>query len=407
MTSNQNIVSEWSGFRGRGSLLDVVNELKRQTESRKDFVVDSRDLKVVPDLDAAPGTLRLVAATDSVRDFLPREGHRLLPQALVQFAGKAGPGLGARELKKLAAANPNRTAEFLTGLAHDDPHRRLVRCLDDHVRAFLSDRYRVIDNLDLATWALQGLKDVGGQVLEASVTDRHLRIKMVSTEVWDRVERERTGGDSRQWYAGGLGNQQFLSRVSARSVEQLPLQGGQDTVWPIVNVTNSETGHGGYGASVGILQGICFNLATVEDRLVNVHLGSRLETGILSTETVQAEARAIMLKLRDTIQSGFDQDAFRRLVDTIRDAAAREIHSPSQATDLLVKASDALVDDDIDNLLGHFRAEPGVPSVYSLGQAVSRYAQDTDDADKADGLEALAGAVLRGDHNKALAKVTV
>lgn len=397
--------SEYSAFRGRGSLKAVVDELQRQVDSRVDFVADNRDMVLIPDFDKAPGTMILKPKADSLRDFLPETGVHVLPQALMQLGSKAGPGIGARELKKLAEANPRRTADFLTGLMHDDPKRRLVRCLDGSCRAFLSDRYRVIDNLDLAKWSLGALKESGnGSVLEASLTDRHLRIKMVATEVWDAVERTRTADPSAKWYAGGLGNQEYLSKVAARSTGDLPMQGGPDTCWPIVTVYNSETGHGGYGASIGILMAICFNLATVEERMANVHLGARLETGIYSRETVQAEAHSIMLKLRDTIRAGFDQQHFRALVDQIRDAAGKVIRAPQMACQNLVKASDAIGEQDLDGILAHFLREPGEPSVFNLGQAVARFAQDTEDADKADGLEALAGAILKGELTPALGK---
>jgi hypothetical protein len=43
-------------------------------------------------------------------------------------------------------------------------------------------------------------------------------------------------------------------------------------------------------------------------------------------------------------------------------------------------------------------------TVHGLGQAISRYAQDTGDPARAEDLEELAGAVLVGQHSKALAE---
>lgn len=408
------IVSEYSRspFRGRGSLTQVVHELRRQAEAKCDFVADTRDMEfgVNP-----RGGLVLMPRDDNLRDFLPRAGIPLLDQAIQQVAVKApipaqgddkrNAGIPLKFFKSSLRKHPRRTTDYLNGVMHDDSRRRLVRCLDDRVRAFVSDQYRVIDTLDVAKQALAILKDLDGKVIEASVTDSHVRLKLVATDIWQQIENTRTTEDG--WYASGLGNPDMLRRVSAQSRDDLrPLtdkmrdQGGPDTVWPVATISNSETGHGGLSFRGGLLKAVCFNLATVEEVLRAVHLGSRLEAGIYTRETVESESETIFLKMRDNLGTWFTAEKFADVCQKMAGTAMTRIEKPSAAVGLIVKACDALVDDDTDSILDYFMAENR--TVHGLGQAISRLAQDTEDASRAETLEDLAGEMLMGKHTGSL-----
>lgn len=396
--------AEMSRFRGRGSLQDVVTELQRQIEARVDFVADTRDMRIAV---GEKGDLRLAPSNGNLADFLPKDGVSILDQALNQFGQKApvSGGIPVKFLRHAAKEHPVRTADFLTGIMHDSPDRRLVRLLDGQCRAFLSDSYKVIDNYDVAKVALETCQRVGGRVLEASITDGGMRLKMISPEIWDVIERVRTELPSQVWYAGGLGSQEYLSKVSANTRGDLPMRGGAETVWPIATVGNSETGHGRFFLRAGILQAICFNLATVEDTFSHVHLGSQMEVGLFTRSTMEKEADLIYCQFRDAFTVMFTQDSFKALVARVKDSANTEIQSPSKAIELTVKASDVLSDEDVSTLVDYFTQEPG-NSLYSLGQAVARFAQDLD-ADKAGDVEELAGEILTGKHTSKLQSALV
>ena len=81
------IAAEYSGFRGRGSLADVVEELSRQVEASADFVADTRDMTF--GRDTRTGGLTLRAANKNLWDFVPEAGLPFLDQSLVQVANKA------------------------------------------------------------------------------------------------------------------------------------------------------------------------------------------------------------------------------------------------------------------------------------------------------------------------------
>lgn len=412
------IVAEYSSFRGRGSLAQVVAELQRQVDQSTDFVADTRDMEWTL---TARGDLALKPSNENLRDFLPREGMPLLDQALCQVAGKApipvwrseagdkapNSGIPVRFFRSALRKHPQRTLEFLNGVMHDESNRRLVRCLDGKVRAFLSDQYREISTLGVAKQVLQVMRTLDGKVLEASVTDTHIRIKVIATSIWDRIESVRTGGDSAGWYAGGLGSQDMLRRVAARSWDDLrPLtdrmnsQGGSATVWPSATIENSPTGHGGLNFRGGILHGVCFNLATVEQIMREVHLGQRLQSGVVyQRDTVEAEAEAIYLKMRDNLASWFNPERFSEICAQARGTLTQEVRKPTAALQALAEV-DLLTDTEMGEVLAYFCGQEH-QSVYGVGQAIARYAQDAD-ADRSEYLEGLAGEVCLGKRSKAI-----
>lgn len=396
--TNNDTVSEFSSFRGRGSIAQIVQELRRQIDARFDFVVDTRDLAVRVD----DSKLKLFG-TPSSADYIPRAGIPLGRTALRQLGERATPSIPLQFLERAIEEAPGRIADFITGVMHDHSERRLVRVLDNQVRAVLGSTYRCIDNLDVAQSVLTAATESNARLLEATLSDDAMRIKLLNPSIVEEIERVRSGGDGGGWYAGGLGSPEFLNRVRAHSRGDLPTlpNSGPNSVLPIVTVGNSETGKGSFNARVGILQAICFNLATVETKLTQVHLGGRLETGVFTRETIEAEADLILRKGRDVMRTAFDPARFRELVEAMRETAGQKIHRPIQAVEAAIKIG-KLGEGSLDALVSALMGEPGGASVYNVGQAVARVAQDLPDGDQAEEWEAFAGEILTGKHSRHL-----
>lgn len=380
-------VSEFAAWTGRGRLDQLVAELERQKDARIDFVADTRSLAVA----ARDGELSLVPTEPHAMEWLPQQGLPIQDLALEQMGSKVVPPVPGRFMKELAHERPVRAAELLNGLMQDAPGRRFIRCLDGRVRAVLSDRYRVLDHYDIAFAALDAVRAAGGEVIEASLSDTRMKLKFTTRSIWDAIDERRTG-DPGSWYSGGLGNQEHLRRVSAQVGGDLP--GGPGTVHPLVTVSNSETGHGGFGVRIGLLRAICFNLATVEDVVAKVHLGDRLAVGIFTEETVSQESKLIYLKARDAIRSAFHPEPFARMVAIARQAQDDAVTSPHSAVQNVAKAV-GLCEDERNALLEYFLREYDATR-YGMAQAIARLAQDESDPDQAGALEDLAGTILRG-----------
>ena len=383
--------SHGSPWKGRGKLSDLVAELDRQKASKIDFVADQRDLSVFGTTD---GKILLDAKTAQVGEWLTKVTP-FTPHALRQFGQRISPPVDG---KFMLAASEERSAAWASYLSHcmeNTSKRQLWRLLDGNVRAVLSDQFRIIDNFDVAFSALNAVRDNGGEVIECTLSETGLmRLKFTTRDVFDTLEATKNDGNAG---AGGLGNQEHLSRVSARHSHDMP--GGPNTVHPLVTIGNSETGGGCYYTRSGILQSCCYNLATVETVVQKVHLGSKLESGIFSAETVETENKAIMLKARDAINAAFDVRTFKKIVDKVRGSTSNEIEAPTSAVDNVVKNTD-ISPDQRDSLLQYFVKDYN-QTQYGLAQAVGRLAQDQDDPEKANDMEDIAGKLMTSD---ALAK---
>lgn len=386
------------GWRGRGSLQPMVDELQRQRDSRIDFTCDARQLGVELRELPVPGKKGetcfapfLLTEDRQVGEWLTQPTF-LLRQAQQQMLAKLNPpdrGVPWQFGERLMQERPEEFVELVNALFAKCPKRRFIRTLDDHVRSVLSANYRVIDNFDMAYTALDVVQKNGGQVFEAALSDSHMRLKFTDKTVWDVIEttrRQPSGG----WYAGGLGNQEYLSKVAASSWGDLP--GGEGTVYPCVTISNSETGHGQFEVRLGILEGICFNLATVETIAHRVHLGATMDTGLYTAETLNADSKAILLKARDAVAAAFKQDRWSKIVARVKNAQDVKVEAPNAAADNVIKQLE-LPESRKDELLKHFLGND--QTAWGMSQAVSRLAQDTDDPELADALEWGAGKVIK------------
>ena len=394
----QNVKAEMSQSRwsGRGRLDDLVNELKRQASARFDFCVDARAIRVAKSPvyqsffgDHTPYIL--LPIDSSASDYMPMDGYPLKKEALFQLARSANPSIPTKFIEGLTTEYPSIAIDLMNDLLHANANRHFIRILDNEVRAFLSDKYRVIDHFGIAMACLSAAQNSGGDIVECTLTDRKMRIKFTSRKIYDALNLKRTG-DKGSWYAGGLGNQEWLSKVAAKSTGELP--GGPGTVHPLITVSNSETGFGGFNVRFGILMAICYNLATVEQVAQNIHLGARIELGVYSPETVSAESKAILLKAGDAVKAAFNEVTFRRICNKLKDAQEREIEEPTDAVENIVNIC-KLSDEDEKKILEYFLRDYD-QTHFGLGQAVARRAQDIENADKASQFEQIAGNIMTG-----------
>jgi hypothetical protein len=374
----------WSG---RGTLDQLVAELDRQKKSKVDFVADTRSVRI----EERDGGLFLVPTDTRAENwFESKKGYLIKVIALEQIGEKCLPNVPTRFVREMAEKRPTRLAVLLNGLMEDEPGRRLIRVLDGQVRAFLSDRYRMIDHYDIAYASLDAVRASGGEVIEASLDDKKMRLKFTSRQIFDAINLNRQG-DKSTWYAGGLGSAEYLQKVHAHTGGNLP--GGPGTVHPLATISNSETGHGGYNVRVGLLQAICFNLATVEDVVGEVHLGSKLSLGVFSDATLNVESKAIFMKVRDVVRAAFTQETFKKMVEVAKSAHDKEIKAPTSAIENIAKEA-SISDEAKDSLLRYFIRDYEMTN-YGLAQAVARLAQDVTDTERAADLEDVAGKILR------------
>jgi len=277
------------------SLQELAAKIESNRDAKHDFTADTRQLEVGV-IEHRPTLLA------------QGQAYPLMPVALRQLA--AYTGVPSQYLDRMLERAPQLAAENLNEWLHLDPSRRLVRTMRGNARALLSDRYQRIENEEIAETVLPILADVPGiEVVSTEVTDRRLYIQAVTS----RIQGEVKVGD--------------------------PVQAG-------VLISNSEVGLGSVSISALIWRLICLNGAKMPDGNLRArHVGRRIGededlNAIYRDDTRQADDRAVLLKVRDTVQAALSEAHFNRRIDAMRqlaDPAARITKSPEKAIEVLAK----------------------------------------------------------------------
>jgi len=172
--------------------MELAQELQRQQESKKDFLVDSPALRVEPEListredGTSTWTQKLILGKNGSSETMGINelGHKQLSSRL---------GIPRGYYDRLRSNYPELLAQNINQIAHHEPQKMLVRSLNQNARAFLSDRYRTIDNYDLMVAilpVLTGASQVGTELIvdSSEVTERRMYIKVLFPKVQGEIK---------------------------------------------------------------------------------------------------------------------------------------------------------------------------------------------------------------------------
>jgi hypothetical protein len=161
------------------SLQEVLVELQRQQSAKRDYVSPAATLNLLPDGRTLEMGERHFTATDLF--------HRQVGAAL---------SIPAKYYDAMRREKPALLAENVNAWLGDRDQSYMIRAMeypDEHptARAFLSDRYRRIDNLEVAEAVLPLFAGQAGlEICSTEVTDSRLYIKVVN----HRLEMACVGG---------------------------------------------------------------------------------------------------------------------------------------------------------------------------------------------------------------------
>ncbi len=331
------------------SLQDMAKELDRQQNAKRDLLVDSKAIAMdIVDDRPALKLLRQVepAGILGVNDIAHRQigGHLKIPATYYDRMRNENP--------ELLAYNVNRWLE-------QDNSRHMLRTLDGTARAFLSARYRRIDNFEVASAVLPIIRDMtDARVESCQLTDSNMYIKVVNPRITAEVKK----GDIVQ--AGIL-------------------------------VKNSETGQGSVNVTPLIFRLVCLNGMVAQDGGIRkYHIGRVNESygdgnlDIFRDETIQADDKAFLMKLEDAVRAAVDQAQFAKIVDKMREATEAKLEAATVPKVIELTAKEYSINDDEGRgILGHL-INGGDLSLYGLANAVTRHAQDVESYDRSTELEA-------------------
>ena len=337
------------------TLVELAEELARQNNAKKDYLLDTRNM--VMDADFNGAMLTMHDEQNSMDTIL----------GINDIAhGQIGTELGIPKAyyEKMRRENPQLLAENVNTWFMQEPKVRMVRTLDGNARAFLSDRYRRIDNYDIANQVIPMLQDQNVKFESNEVTDSRLYIKVVN----ERLTREVKPGDY--------------------------VQSG-------VMITNSEVGLGRV-----TIQPLLYRLVCTNGMVVNAakgstsrrHVGKRLTANdgyvLYANDTLLADDHALLLKIRDTIQAALDEVHFTSLIDQMKSATAVPItttHIPEMVQ--LAAPTFGFSKHEGEGILDHL-IRGGDLSLYGFSNAVTRYAQDVTSYDRSTELEEIGYNIL-------------
>jgi len=327
------------------NLQDLARELDRQREAKRDFIVTS-DAMMLEDS----------AELFSLHRPLPSGMREVTPYSMTElFHRQLGASLGipAKYYDKMRGEYPELRAQNVNGWFRQAPSKHTIRTLDGTARAFLSDRYRRIDNYAIAKATLPVIGEMpDAQVISCEITETRMYIKVVNP----RLEAEVQTGDI--------------------------VQAG-------IIISNSEVGLGSVSVMPLAYRLVCLNGMIVNDLgQRKYHAGRELEESweLYSDETLQAEDNAFMLKLADIVRAAVDEARFTSVVDKLREAVdIRITASVPQVVELTAKQY-GLTQSEGNDVLQHL-ISGGDLSRYGLSNAVTRASQDVQDYDRATALE--------------------
>ena len=246
----------------------------------------------------------------------------------------------------------------------EKPEKRFVRTLHGNVRAFLSDRYQRIDNLEIALKALQVLnenKDFTTGSLE--VTENHLYIKVISERFTDEIAK----GDAVQ--AGFV-------------------------------VSNSEVGLGCVKIEPLIYRLVCTNGMILPDRMhKKYHVGQRQSfeddyaIEMFRAETIETSNKAYLMKVEDILRGALNERIFRDTVAKMRKANEVTIDVDPVETVKALGENMLLTEAERIKISANYMNDENFTQ-YGLANAVTKTANTTADYERATELERMGGYVL-------------
>jgi hypothetical protein len=245
-------------------------------------------------------------------------------------------------------------------------NQRLVRTFTgagdpSRVRAWLSDRFRVLDNLPFLESVLTAVEEVTDgkfTVAQGKVTDSRAYFRLLTP------------------------------RQEAAQVGEVVQQG--------IAISNSEVGDGKVKVQPFAVVLSCSNGMVSTRDYGQVHLGGELDAGILSRETIEARARAVWGEARDFVRAALSPEHLLDFTRRIDVKAQAPIVQPARLAVANVVREFGLGKGAGNSLLDRYLRDSGTngETQWGMVQAVTFDAHERDDFQDQVELEEIGGKLL-------------
>jgi hypothetical protein len=329
------------------TIVELAQELLDQQESKRDFHANTKSLTMVPS-----GKFQL--DTNTGTEVMPATNY-----AHAQMASKLS--IPKVYYDRMLNQSPNLLADNVNHwLDKRQEETGLIRTLRGQMRAFLSSRYRIVDNHDILAMVLPELAEMGSGIKIAScqVTDEKMYLKVINTD------------------------------IEAAVAVNDPVQAG-------FILSNGEIGNSSISVEPFIYRLVCTNGLVLKDKKQRKnHAGRSAENSDLyAIDTIQAIDGAFKLKVRDLVRNAISISTFQNAVGDLKIAKSNLITgNPVKAVEVTAKAI-GLNESESGLVLNHL-IRSGDLSKFGMLNAVTRTAEDIDCYDRATEIERLGSSVL-------------
>jgi len=325
-----------------------------QSQQKADYLVDTRNLQLE------------TYGSDIYLHMYDNHAEVLEPLQINQTAHRQfGTHLKipAAYYDRMLTTHPELLAHNVNSWFQKEPSKRMLRTMGGTARAFLSNRYRRIDNLEIAQVVLPIIQEMEGAHIEScQITESRMYLKVVNT----RLEAEVVPGDI--------------------------VQAG-------VIISNSEVGLGSVCIQPLVYRLVCSNGMIINDAQTRRnHVGRTNETDesfqLYSEETLMAEDKAFVLKIQDTVRAAVDEARFSQVIGMMK--TAKQAAMNTQDVPGIVRLASRefhITDDESTGVLQHL-IEGNDLTLYGLSNAITRHSQDIENYDRATELESIGYNIL-------------
>jgi hypothetical protein len=344
------------------TLQELAIELDRQNKVKKDYVASTDDMMMM--VSEYGGEKEKGAPVLSLSGMEPLGINEI---AHNQIGTKLG--IPSKYYDKMRVEEPELLAENVNTWFRKEPSRRMVRTLDGTARAFLSDRYRRIDNYEIAQAVLPMIADMKDVSVEScEITDKRMYLKVLNP------------------------------RIAAEIVKGDIVQSG-------FMISNSEIGLGSVSVMPLVYRLVCTNgMIAADSGKRKHHVGRNNESDgesfeIYRNETIQADDKAFVMKLQDIVRATADSVQFERIVTAMRTGTAAKITGDVPGVVELASKTYGFFEKESESILDHLIRGNDL-SLYGLANAVTRHAQDVSSYDRSTELEMTAWEMLNMDRKE-------
>lgn len=342
-----------------GMTLDhLMGTVARHEEVKKDYRVYPADVRVLPVSSGIEWVIDGVGAFE-----ISNTAHTQIASRLE---------IPLRYYRKCLLESPELLALNVNHWLKQQTEPKLVRTLGGTVRAYLTSRYRMMDNAELLNTVMPILREVDGLTVESCFVNE---------------------------------DQLYLKALTPK---KLDLKVG-DTVQYGVVISNNEVGQGSVKVEPLIYRLVCSNGLIARDHgITRRHTGKvdslldeeGVQGGIYSEATLQADEDVVWMKVKDHLRSMLSDRVFSQITDRFRQSMSVPLQRGGEPLDKAVNRGVeevtkrcTLSEEERSMTLMHLY-QGGDFTRFGLVNAVTRMSQDVESYQRATELEALGYEVL-------------